>query len=124
MGLNMLQWLPGCPGKSRQGSHLIDNEILDLLACELHLPSPEALQVGKTGMSTDTYLIFYGQGHGFFHHHEISGVEPAGNVGRGDVAQHFGVQTEFISTEALTYVRIEIYLDHLFHPQCYSTSST
>ncbi len=85
MGLDVLQG-PACgPGKGRQGSHLVDDQILNFSRGKGHLPPAEALQIGEAGVGADAHIVFHRQGNGLFHDHEITGMETAGDIGRSHI---------------------------------------
>ena len=42
------------------------------------------------------------------HHHRISGMPPAGDVGRGDMRNNGFIHTDSVGPEAFTHVRVQI----------------
>jgi hypothetical protein len=88
---------------------------LCLLLRECHLPAAKSLQVRPSRVCADRHTVLFRQLNGCPHYEWITGVLPAGDIGRRDETYHGLIFAEFVSAEALSHVAVQVYL-HLGLP--------
>jgi hypothetical protein len=60
-------------------------------------------------MCADTHTLLAGETHRRLHHLRVSGVKPAGNIGRTDHRHHLGVCAQAPRPKAFAHVAVEVY---------------
>jgi hypothetical protein len=67
-------------------------------------------------MGAHPHTMFDGYGNRVVHYGRIAGMPGAGNVGRGDELDNGIIQPQFVSTETLPHIAVEIYFFHGVSP--------
>ena len=108
MRRDVLQGAPVRGGESREGAHLVDQVGLDLIRARPEGTPAEADEVGEARVGADAHSTLTAHGDRAVHDARVTGVETAGDIGRGEDLEQFFVLTHRVGTEALTDVGDEI----------------
>ena len=92
--LDVLHLDPLCAAEGLERTDLVAHERLDLVGVERKRTPTEVEEVGIAGLSADRHAGTPAHGHRRLHYPEIAGVEPAGEIGAGDVGDQALVVAE------------------------------
>jgi hypothetical protein len=112
MRLHMVKPLPFSAEKSVKRSDLVKGQLISLIRSNRKLSSAEALKIRQAGVSAYLNLLLQTKPDGVSHHRRISGVEAAGNVGRGYIRQELRIPADCIS--AVSFSQVTVHIDSPF----------
>ena len=91
---------------------LVQHAVVALVGGEVHVASPETLEVGVAWMRADCHARVGGDLHRAAHHVGVAGVHAAGDVDARDEGNHLRVEAERVAAEALAQIGIQINAVH------------
>jgi hypothetical protein len=99
-----------------ESADLVDQHRLQFGCRKLHDPPAETLQVGKRRMRTEADAGGQRLPDRTPHHQGIAGMKTAGDVGRADDTQQFGIAAHLPGAKAFAEIGVEI------DPACHHSS--
>ncbi len=95
-------------GEGRQRPDLIEREGFQFRRRQLQDTAAESLQVGVTGVGADGDPGLHRQRHRLRHHRRIAGVQPAGDVCRGDHRHERRILAQRVAAKTLAQIAIQV----------------